>query len=79
MPYGFGLVSDGYRSRVRMLMQCAEPGCSTLGLGRMCIKHEPKLNRVFVRGRPWPPPVSVTKQVQLLAPVAQSGAALVDT
>ncbi len=54
-----------------MLMRCAEPGCTTLGLGRMCIKHEPKLTRVFVRGRPWPPPASITKHPQLLAPVAE--------
>ena len=71
MPYGFSVVSMGYLAGVRMLRRCAEPGCSTLGLGRMCIKHEPKLTRAFVRGRPWPPAVSVAKQTQVLAPVAQ--------
>ena len=44
MPYGFNVVSVGYLAGVRMLRRCAEPGCSTLGLGRMCIKHEPKLH-----------------------------------
>jgi hypothetical protein len=38
----------------------------------MCIKHEPKLTRVFVRGRPWPPPALITKRPQLLAPVAEA-------
>ena len=50
-----------------MVMRCAAPGCTTLGLGRLCIKHEPKLTRVFVRGRPWPPPQAAK---ELLAPVA---------
>ena len=50
------MVVEGYPAGVRMVMRCAAPGCSTLGLGRLCIKHEPKLTRVFVRGRPWPPP-----------------------
>jgi hypothetical protein len=36
----------------------------------MCINHEPKVTRTFVRGRPWPPPV-ISKRVQLLTPVAQ--------
>ena len=70
MPYGFSVVYGGYLAGVRMLMRCAEPGCSTLGFGRMCIRHEPKLTRVFVRGRPWPPPV-VNTQAPLLAPVVR--------
>ena len=44
------------------------PGCDTLGLGRLCIKHEPKLTRVFVRGRPWPP-APVKERLEQLAPV----------
>jgi hypothetical protein len=47
----------------------------------MCINHEPKLARVFVRGRPWPPPV-VKKSTQLLATVGQparAASSLVDT
>ncbi len=60
MSYGFEVVTVGYQRAVRMLKRCAEPGCSTLGFGRMCISHEPKLTRVFVRGRPWPPPEART-------------------
>jgi hypothetical protein len=53
---------------VRMVMRCAVPGCDTLGLGRLCIKHEPKLTRVFVRGRPWPP-APIKERVERLASV----------
>jgi hypothetical protein len=48
-------VRSGYEHVVRMVMTCAEPGCSTLALGRLCIEHEPKTTQAFVRGRPWPP------------------------
>ena len=72
MSYGFHVVTVGYQRAVRMLMRCAEPGCSTIGFGRMCINHEPKLTQVFPRGRPWPPPVAVNMQTQLLAPIRQT-------
>jgi len=39
-----------------MISRCKEPGCSTIGMGTFCIAHTPKPNRVFLRGRPWPPP-----------------------
>jgi len=38
-----------------MISRCMEPGCSTIAMGVFCIVHTPKTNRVFVRGRPWPP------------------------
>jgi hypothetical protein len=81
MSYGFNLVTVGYQRAVRMLMRCSEPGCSTLGFGRRCINHEPKLTQVFVRGRPWPPP-EVRTQAYLLAPIRQTvrtASSLVDT
>lgn len=78
----FNVETRGYSATVRMVKRCAVPGCTTLGLGRLCIKHEPKLTRVFVRGRPWPPPEAnelapvtadpvLPRAKALLAPAAQ--------
>lgn len=81
MSYGFYVVTVGYQRAVRMLTRCAEPGCSTLGFGRRCISHEPKLTRVFVRGRPWPPP-EARAQTYLLTPIrqtVQTASSLVDS
>jgi hypothetical protein len=43
-----------------------------MGFGRMCIEHEPKLPRVFVRGRPWPPQPVVEKTALRLPPVVRT-------
>jgi hypothetical protein len=67
-----------------MIAPCAEPGCSTLTLGRLCIAHEPKVTRVFVRGRPWPPRQPLTAVAAVLPTAARvleplQPASLVDT
>jgi hypothetical protein len=67
-----------------MVMTCAEPGCSTLTLGRLCIAHEPKVAQVFVRGRPWPPVKPLTAVAAVLPTTARmleplQPASLVDT
>lgn len=49
-----------------MVTTCAEPGCSTLTLGRLCIAHAPKVTQVFVRGRPWPPVKTLTAVAAVL-------------
>jgi hypothetical protein len=52
-----------------LIRRCAFPGCSTLGMGEFCIRHEPKTSRVFVSGRPWPSQQDVTAhadQVELM-------------
>jgi hypothetical protein len=47
---GYGMIL------VPMISRCLEPGCSTIAMGPFCIAHTPKPDRIFVRGRPWPPP-----------------------
>ena len=36
-----------------IVMECTVLGCETLTMGPMCIEHEQKLERMFVRGRPF--------------------------
>ena len=37
-----------------MLSICSEPGCTTMVIGGgPCVSHEPHVNRVFLRGRPF--------------------------
>jgi hypothetical protein len=62
-----------------LIRKCAFPGCSTLGMGEFCIGHEPKTNRVFVSGRPWPSPQDVTAhadQLELMDVLTRDAAAL---
>jgi hypothetical protein len=50
-----------------MISPCIEPGCSTLCMGLFCINHQPKPDREFPRGRPWPP-LSVLTDARVLVP-----------
>jgi hypothetical protein len=36
-----------------IVTQCTAPGCETLTIGPVCIEHEVKHDRIFVRGRPF--------------------------
>jgi hypothetical protein len=38
-----------------IVTQCTAPGCKTLTMGALCVEHEARVTRVFVRGRPWAP------------------------
>ena len=38
-----------------IVTQCTAPGCKTLTMGAVCVEHEARVTRVFVRGRPWSP------------------------
>jgi hypothetical protein len=59
-----------------MISPCAEPGCSMLSMGLFCIAHAPKPDRVFPRGRPWPPiTVLKARDAAVLAPLAAVQAA----
>jgi hypothetical protein len=35
-----------------IVTQCTVPGCETLTMGPLCVDHEKRLARMFVRGRP---------------------------
>jgi hypothetical protein len=48
---------------MQILRTCADPGCSTLGMGLFCIAHDHRETRTFVRGRPFTP----TSTTQALA------------
>ena len=39
-----------------IVMQCTALGCETLTMGPLCIEHELRLERMFVRGRPFARP-----------------------
>jgi hypothetical protein len=38
---------------MQILRTCADPACSTLGMGFFCIAHDHRETRTFVRGRPF--------------------------
>ncbi len=36
-----------------IVTQCTVPGCETLTMGPLCVEHDKRLARMFVRGRPF--------------------------
>jgi hypothetical protein len=48
-----------------IVTQCTAPGCETLTMGPLCVEHDAPVTRVFVRGRPWKPPVAVQTEPTL--------------
>jgi hypothetical protein len=40
-----------------ILSRCSEVGCRTLTIGDVCLRHDRRPLRAFVRGRPFVPPV----------------------
>jgi hypothetical protein len=36
-----------------IVTQCEVPGCETMTMGPVCVEHEHRPMRVFVRGRPF--------------------------
>ena len=36
-----------------IVTQCTAPGCETLTMGPLCIEHDSRVERTFVRGRPF--------------------------
>jgi hypothetical protein len=55
-----------------MLEICTFPGCSTLTIGRLCLRHEPASGpRVFPRGRPHPRHDGERKLLTVTLPAAE--------
>lgn len=38
-----------------LLRTCQHPGCATLTMGELCLRHEQPVTRTFPRGRPYVP------------------------
>jgi hypothetical protein len=36
-----------------IVTQCTAPGCETLTMGPLCVEHDIRVERTFVRGRPF--------------------------
>jgi hypothetical protein len=51
-----------------MLRPCEAPGCGVLTLGTLCVAHEPAVDRVFPRGRPFQPAPPLADALQLRLP-----------
>jgi hypothetical protein len=43
---------SGYQRLMPIVTRCIVDGCETLTIGPLCVDHEIKTPRVFVRGRP---------------------------
>jgi hypothetical protein len=49
-----------------MLSVCSEPGCTTLVFGDgVCLAHETRRVRKFVRGRPYWHPIAANRRLRL--------------
>jgi hypothetical protein len=60
---------------MHMLAVCSEPGCTTLVFGDgVCLQHEHRRTRAFVRGRPFSPVSAARSRLPVFANVARNGA-----
>jgi hypothetical protein len=61
-----------------IVTQCTAPGCETLTMGPLCVDHDAHVERLFVRGRPFPRP-DVELHSQVMTTTTTSFAASVRT
>jgi hypothetical protein len=52
------VLMDRVRAYGPMLHVCPVAGCSTITMGGTCVEHDPPVEMVFPRGRPYVPPAT---------------------